>query len=93
MLVCVVHYPLFSLLICSYHIVWVLFCITIFSTHKKFPSSTEFWEFQELKYKISNSGIPISFSGLSWDWEEDVPECLGREKIWYPKNETGHADL
>ena len=38
--------------------------------------------------------------GLSRDQEEDVPECsvreisrIFREKIWYPKNETGNADL
>ena len=34
---------------------------------RKFPSSTEFREFRELKYKISISGIPVSFSGLSRD--------------------------
>ena len=30
----------------------------------KFPSRTEFREFRELKYKISNLGIPVLFSGL-----------------------------
>ena len=34
---------------------------------RKFPTSTEFKEFWELKYKISNSGIPVSFLGLIRD--------------------------
>ena len=47
---------------------------------RKFLSSTEF---QESKYKISNSRIPVSFSGLSRDREEDVPESSRQEKIWF----------
>ena len=31
---------------------------------RKFPGSTEFWEFWELKHKIFNSRIPVSFLGL-----------------------------
>ena len=34
---------------------------------RKFQSSIKFWEFRELKYKISNSGIPVSFLGLRRD--------------------------
>ena len=34
---------------------------------RKFPSSTEFQEFWELKYKISNSGSPVSFLGQRRD--------------------------
>ena len=34
---------------------------------RKFSTSTEFKEFRELKYKISNSGIPVSFLGLRRD--------------------------
>ena len=48
--------------------------ILLFSVPKrKFPSSSEFREFRELKYQISNSGIPVSFSGLSRDGKWPVP--------------------
>ena len=58
-----------------------------------FPSSTEFREFQEFKYKISNSGIHVSFSVLRQDREEDITDCLASEisrifpgKIRFPVN-------
>ena len=40
---------------------------------RKFPSSAEFREFWELKYKISNSGIPVSFLGLRREGKWPVP--------------------
>ena len=39
----------------------------------KFPSRTEFREFRKLKYKISNLGIPVLFSGLRRDGKWLVP--------------------
>ena len=60
---------------------------------RKFRSSTGFWEIQELKYKISNLGIPVLFLGPRPYREEDVPECSGWEifqifpgKIQFPGN-------
>ena len=44
---------------------------------RKFLNSTKFWEFWELKYKIFNSGIPVSFSGLRRDGK--WPVLNGRE--------------
>ena len=40
---------------------------------RKFPSSTELWEFWELKYKISNSEIHVSFLGLRQNVKKPVP--------------------
>ena len=51
---------------CYYKIPKVLQCL--------FPSSTEF---REWKYKISNSRIPVSFSGLRQDGK--WPVLNGRE--------------
>ena len=39
-----------------------------------------------MKYKISNSGIPVLFSGLSWDGKRLVPNGgteTGREEGWF----------
>ena len=47
---------------------------------RKFPSSTDIWEFRELKYKIfkfGNSGILVWFSGLRRDGK--WPVLNGRE--------------
>ena len=38
-----------------------------------FPSSTEFWEFFLNFPKISNAGIPVSFTGLRRDGNWPVP--------------------
>ena len=82
----------------------VLVCITYFSTQQEISPN-----FPE----ISNSEIPVSFSGLRQDRSWPVPNggtetgpgrgcsrMLGTGKfpnfpgkIWYPKNETGNADL
>ena len=53
--------------------------------------SSEFWEFQEFEYKISNMGIPVSFLELRRDqkwpvlngWESD-----GMESGWSRMLET-----
>ena len=56
-------------------------------------------------FKISNLGIPVSFSGLRrgnghsqmaglrQDQEEDIPECSGWEKSGSRENGIRNADL
>ena len=64
-----------------------------------FPASTEFWEFFSNFPEISNSGTPVSFSGLRCDGKWPVPKgrtetgpgsgctrMLGMGKIWFPGN-------